>query len=262
MSNRATQAELLEQRIAENLQSQEIDLTTWIFQRLRINPPDQILELCCGTGSQTLPMLRKASEGRVVAVDVSQAALEALNGKTEQGESCRLTTVQGNLDDLPGILGRSGVIRRSFDLTFCAYGLYYSRDPNRVLNEIVSWLKPEGRIAVVGPYGPNNEALFDLVERSGATLGDAVVFSSSRFMLETVLPWASLHFESVRVSTMVNPVRWISPERVLTYWENTTFYDAQRRIAFEALLRQHFAEQGEFVNKKWVMMVEMQNARD
>jgi hypothetical protein len=80
-------------------------------------------------------------------------------------------------------------------------------------------------------------------------------------MLETVIPWAALQFETVRVSTMVNPVRWAAPERVLNYWGNTTFYDAARMPAFEALLKRHFAEHGEFVNDKWVMMVEMEDAR-
>jgi hypothetical protein len=60
---------------------------------------------------------------------------------------------------------------------------------------------------------------------------------------------------------MVNPVRWAAPERVLNYWENTTFYDAARKPAFEALLKGHFGEHGEFVNDKWVMMVEMEDAR-
>ena len=114
---------------------------------------------------------------------------------------------------------------------------------------------------MVGPYGPNNKQLFDLVEASGVTLSEAVLSSSGTFMLEAVIPWAALHFESVRVSTMVNPVRWATAERVLNYWKNTTFYDAARQPAFEALLDQHFAEHEKFVNEKWVMMVEMEDAR-
>jgi ubiquinone/menaquinone biosynthesis C-methylase UbiE len=262
MTSRATQADLLEQRIAENRHSQEVDLVAWIFERAKIEPSDQILELCCGTGGQTVRMLSSLSEnGRVVALDTSAAALETLTGRATGEVSSKLTTLQASLDELTPALERNGFRRPSFDLTFCAYGLYYSQDPRKTMDEALAWLKPEGRIVVVGPYGPNNRQLFDLVQASSVTLSESVLFSSAKFMLETVIPWATLHFESVKVSTMVNPVRWATPERVLNYWQNTTFYDAARRPAFEDLLQKHFAEDGQFVNEKWVMMVEMQDAR-
>jgi ubiquinone/menaquinone biosynthesis C-methylase UbiE len=262
MTNRATQAELLEQRIRENRASQEVDLAAWIFERVRVEPDDQVLELCCGTGGQTLGMLAALGEGgRLVALDVSSAALATLSEKVTGVDSTKLTTVEASLDELAQALERSGFRRPCFDLVFCAYGLYYSQDPKKTLDEALAWLKPGGRIVVAGPYGPNNKPLFDLVEASGSTLGDAVVFSSQRFMVETVIPWAVLRFESVRVSTMVNPIRWATPESVLNYWQNTTFYDSARQPAFEALLQRHFAEHGEFVNEKWVMMVEMRDAR-
>ena len=80
-------------------------------------------------------------------------------------------------------------------------------------------------------------------------------------MLETVLPWGAANFESVSINTMVNRVRWTAPEKVLNYWQNTTFYDARRRTEFELLLQQHFQTHTEFVNEKWVMMLEMTHAR-
>ncbi|MGB9073506.1 MAG: methyltransferase domain-containing protein [Terriglobales bacterium] len=262
MTNRATQAELLEQRIRENRASQEVDLAAWIFERVRVEPTDQVLELCSGTGGQTLRMLSSLGKrGRLVALDLSAAALATLTGKLSGADSGKLTTVEASLDELSQALERSGFRRPCFDLVFCAYGLYYSQDPKKTLDEILAWLKPGGRIVVAGPYGPNNKPLFDLIEASGVTLGDAVTFSSQFFMVETVIPWAALRFESVRVSTMVNPIRWAMPESVLNYWQNTTFYDSARQPAFEALLQRHFAEHGQFVNEKWVMMVEMRDAR-
>src|SRR5271165_4165281 len=82
MSSRATRPELLEQRIAENRASQEIDLATWIFERLPVRPEDQVLELCCGTGGQTLPFLERLGEsGSIVALDISSEALKTLAGK-------------------------------------------------------------------------------------------------------------------------------------------------------------------------------------
>jgi ubiquinone/menaquinone biosynthesis C-methylase UbiE len=262
MTNRATQAELLEQRIRENRTSQEVDLAAWIFERVRVEPEDHVLELCCGTGGQTLGMLSALGEaGRLVALDLSASALTTLTEKVSGADSAKLTTIEASLDELAQALERRGSRRPCFDLVFCAYGLYYSQDPKKTLDEALAWLKPSGRIIVAGPYGPNNKPLFDLVEASGVTLSEAVTFSSQQFMVETVIPWAALRFESVRVSTMVNPIRWATPESVLNYWQNATFYDSARQPAFEALLQRHFAEHGEFVNEKWVMMVEMHDAR-
>jgi ubiquinone/menaquinone biosynthesis C-methylase UbiE len=260
--SRATQADLLEQRIAENAASQEIDLATWIFERVQVQPEDQILELCCGTGGQTLPLLdRVGKSGRVVALDISAKALDTLRSKAGPANHGRLTLVESSIDSFSSALGHPQCQPGRFDLVFCAYGLYYSGDAQRTLEEARSWLTPEGRIVVVGPFGPNNQPLFDLVRASGATLAEAVTFSSERFMLQTVLPWSARYFAATAVHTMVNPVRWATPERVLNYWENTTFYDAEKRPAFERLLQEHFARHGVFVNEKWVMLVEMSRGR-
>jgi ubiquinone/menaquinone biosynthesis C-methylase UbiE len=260
MMSRATQAELLEQRIAENAAAQEIDLPTWIFERVKVSPGDQVLELCCGTGGQTLPMLdRVGDSGRVVAVDISKAALDTLAAKAG-ARSNRLTCVETSLENFPSALAQRE-IGGGFDLVFCAYGLYYSADAQRTLREAKAKLNSHGRVVVAGPFGPNNKQLFDLVRASGVTIAEPVVFSSEAFMLQTVLPWGAQEFASVAVHTMVNPVRWATPERVLNYWQNTTFYDASRRAEFERLLQAHFAEHGQFVNQKWVMLVEMSHGR-
>lgn len=261
MVSRATQAELLEKRIAENVASQEIDLAAWIFERVQVQPGFRILELCCGTGGQTLPLLERVGEaGHVVAVDISTAALHTLASKAAAFRS-RLTTVEASLDSFSPALRQAGVPQRGFDLIFCAYGLYYAADARRVLSEARGWLNPQGSIVVVGPFGPNNKALFDLVRNSGVTLSEPVTFSSERFMSEVVTPWAAENFERTSVHTMVNRVHWSTPERVLNYWQNTTFYDAEKRARFEELVHSHFTEHEAFVNKKWVMLVEMSHGR-
>jgi len=154
--SRATQSELLEQRIAENAAAQEIDLPKWIFERVKVSPGDQVLELCCGTGGQTLPILdRVGDSGRVVAIDISRAALDALTSKAG-ARSSRLTCVETSLESFSSAL-TAAEIRDGFDLVFCAYGLYYSADALRTLREARSKLRAHGRIVVAGPFGPNKQ---------------------------------------------------------------------------------------------------------
>jgi SAM-dependent methyltransferase len=262
MMSRATRPDLLEQRIAENASSQGIDLATWIFERVQVRPGEYVLELCCGTGGQTLSLLdRVGDDGRVVALDISQAALNTLTSKAGDRNGKRLICVEGSLENFSASLRKVGVQHDGFDLIFCAYGLYYSSDAQRTLQEARSQLKPEGRIVVAGPFGPNNKPLFDLVRASGVTIADNVVFSSESFMLQAVLPWGTRNFESISVHTMVNPVSWATPERVVNYWQNTTFYDPERRGDFAGLVQAHFAKLPVFVNEKWVMLVEMSHGR-
>jgi ubiquinone/menaquinone biosynthesis C-methylase UbiE len=262
MSSRAIQSELLEQRIAENAASQEIDLAAWIFDRTRLQPGEKVLELCCGTGGQSLKILELLGDsGHLVALDIARDALDSLASKVEEANASRLTLIEARLDDISSALRKSGFPLPSFDLIFCAYGLYYSANAEQTLNEALLWLNPGGRIVIVGPFGPNNKPLFDLVRDSGVTIPQPVIFSSEHFMVETVFPWAARNFESISVHTMVNRVRWQKLERVVNYWQNTTFYDPLRRAAFDTLLRDYFRQHSEFVNEKWVMLAEMADAR-
>jgi ubiquinone/menaquinone biosynthesis C-methylase UbiE len=261
MMSRATQTELLEQRIAENTASQEIDLATWIFERIQVRPGDRVLELCCGTGGQTLSLLELVGEaGQVVALDISRAALDTVTSKAAVNRD-RLVPIEANLDSFPSMLREARMQQGGFDLVFCAYGLYYAADARQILQEARSWLKPRGSIVVVGPFGPNNKPLFNLVCSSGIRLAEPVIFASERFMSQIVLPWAAENFEALSVQTMVNHVRWTTPEKVLNYWQNTTFYDAEKCAAFQELLHSHFVEHRAFVNEKWVMLVEMSRGR-
>ena len=260
--SRATQSELLEQRISENASAQTIDLASWIFERVHVRPGSQVLELCCGTGGQTLSMLdRVGDNGSVVALDISRAALDTLTSKAGSTNGKRLRCIEAGLENFSSALSQLEDQPHGFDLIFCAYGLYYSSDARRTLDEARSQLKPAGRIVVVGPFGPNNKPLFDLVRASGVAISELVVFSSESFMLQTVLPWGARNFESLSVHSMVNPVRWTTPERVQNYWQNTTFYDADKRENFERLVQDHFAKHPVFVNEKWVMLVEMSHGR-
>src|SRR5260370_28577701 len=104
MTSRATQAELLEQRIAENRASQEVDLVRWIFERIPVQESDQVLELCCGTGGQTLRMLSALGKrGRLYALDLARVALTTLVTSAAPVES-KLVAVQASLVRLSGAL--------------------------------------------------------------------------------------------------------------------------------------------------------------
>ena len=260
--SKAKNAGSLDQRISENLAGQSIDLVEWIFERLTIPADARILEVCCGTGGQTIRFLDKITEaGHVVAVDMSGEALDTLKAKVEDGDHSKVTLVESDMDALPQALAQAGPQAAKFDLAFCAYGLYYSKTPVHVLETIFRRLNAGGSIFIVGPYGPNNGPLFELVEESGVTIPSFVRYTSQDFMCDQVIPWSTRVFETVSIHTVVNSIQWDSPERVLNYWRNSTFFDPDKLQAMKKNVADHFDTHECFRNEKWIMMVEMKNAR-
>lgn len=262
LEKRAQKAALLDMRIEKNVVSQNVDLVEWIFERLHIEHGENVLELCCGTGMQTLEILKRIGEsGKVVALDISRQALDSISSKVETKDLERLTLVESDMDSIVNVLKSTKLGKIEFDKVFCAYGLYYSKNAEAVLHEARNRLSQNGSIIVVGPFGPNNGPLFNLLEKAGVVISDYVRFTSQNFMNDVVVPWAAGNFKTIRLHTVVNEVRWCFLDDVLSYWKSSTFYDENKLPTVSNLLEKQFTDYGEFVNKKWIMMVEMTDGR-
>jgi hypothetical protein len=137
--------------------------------------------------------------------------------------------------------------------------LYYSKKPKKVLSIAKKWLKSDGSIIVVGPFGPNNKSLFSFLRSCGVRIPDFVKYSSQDFMGMEVIPWATLNFHKIQIFTMLNDIRWQSPQNLLSYWKNSTFFDQFYEPVVEKTITEHFNKNPVFINQKWVMMVVMEN---
>jgi hypothetical protein len=112
---------------------------------------------------------------------------------------------------------------------------------------------------IVGPYGPNNEPLFRLLTECGVTISEYIRFTSQDFMQSVVIPWGLLNFSALSIRILENKIVWNSPENVLSYWKNTTFYEPGKKGKVQKQLQNHFLRDIMFVNEKWVMLVIMNN---
>ncbi|MBW1728595.1 MAG: methyltransferase domain-containing protein [Deltaproteobacteria bacterium] len=244
INKRAVDADCLHQRILKNTEYQKINLVEWIFERLHLDPGSRVLELCSGTGNQTLRMIELVgTKGFVVATDISEDALRQLREKVDKKLSGCFTTVAASMDELQNALEKSGLEKHRFDMVFCAYGLYYSTNAEQVLEDNLYRLKNDGRMVVVGPFGPNNDPLFKVLEES------------------VVVPFACRRFTRNTIHTLVNPVEWKSPDDVIQYWRNTTFFDEKKLDTVQRNVQEHFERNDNFINEKWVMMIVMGGKR-
>lgn len=255
---KAAGADLLERRIAGNAGGQEINFNDWVFKGLKIKKGMKILELCCGTGAQTLLFLKAIGEkGKIVGIDISREALDILAAKIGQKQRKNALLLKSGIDSLSKTLLNSGIKPNSFDLIFCSYGLYYSSNAQETLEQARRFLASSGEIIIVGPFGKNNNQLFGLLESAGVKIPPYVMHTSRDFMYDVVIPWATDNFKSVCTNTIVNRVRWTSADQILGYWKNTTFYFPEKLRVFKDAVNDHFGSNKDFINEKWVMKVRM-----
>lgn len=254
---RAKSTTCLDQRIGAYAGSQGVDLNEWIFTETRAPKGGTVLELCCGTGMQTVHLAEQVgSTGRVIVVDASQEALnKTVQRCADKQLAAEIIPIQGELDDVAKLLARQGVALDSLDMCFCAYGLYYAKDVSRLLEVLQNHLSPSGTLVVVGPYGRNNDELYDLLTLAGVSISEYVLNSSRDFMPMTVTPRLANAFSLLTIRTVCNEVVWLTAEEVLSYWRNTTFYDKAKEATVAAMLNTHFALHGKFINRKWIMSV-------
>ncbi|MFC1821077.1 class I SAM-dependent methyltransferase [Thermodesulfobacteriota bacterium] len=251
----------LKGRIDAN-RGQQTDLNQWVFEKLRLQKGWRVLELCCGTGAQTNYLVKGVGiQGHVHALDISADAIENVNKTLGEQYDDRMTILEADIDDFTGRLAEQGLVESYFDLIFCSYGLYYCSNIQKTLGDMERWLKPTGKMAIVGPFGPNNKPLYDLLRENGVTPSDYVLHTSSTFMTEDVISWAVEKFEQVSIHSLVNPVVWESPQILMTYWKSSTFFDDTKRHAVQDHVEKHFQQRDTFINEKWVMLLIAENKR-
>jgi len=254
---RAKETGLLEKRINQNMSYQKFDFLKWIFDRIKVEPDSKIIELCSGTGSQTSYLLDKVGKGgQVVAVDISSESIKILKAKPREVDHSKLVTIVSDIDNLDPALRNKGFSAQCFDLAFCAYGLYYSKDVLNTLKVIKNWLKPKGRIVIVGPFGSNNSPLFNMLENGGVRIPSYVKYTSGEFMIKDVLSWITNNYQVTYIHTTVNRIIWNKTEDIIEYWESTTFYDSDKLSMVKKLIDNHLYKYQSFVNEKHIMMIE------
>jgi len=252
-----TSTDKLAQRIKENKSAQSLNFNEWIFSQFQIDSGSCVLELCCGTGSQSVVINDLIGpRGDLVLLDASRKAVDTVKEKI--GTDKRIYLCRG-LDDL---LVDDTLEEKQFDLIFCSYGLYYAQDVEGLLKNLKGLLGPQGKIVIVGPYGPNNGELFDLLKDNGVELDEKVAFSSGPFMTEVVRPFSRNHFEQTLEHVTQNVQKWSSVEHLMQYWQNTTFYDAGRAEAVRAALEKEFERDNQFLVTKHIMFLEMSQKKE
>jgi ubiquinone/menaquinone biosynthesis C-methylase UbiE len=240
------------QRIKSHAQYGSHDLEEWAFSFLELTEGLKILELGCGSGKQSIPLAdRVGNQGRVLAVDISQDALDTLlREASAQQLANRIDLLRAELDDIGVHLDAE-----QFDRALSCYALYYARDQNSVLRHIHNALKPRGIFFFCGPGKDNNAELkeFHYALAGENTSGES---SATKFMSETGQQLAREIFTTVNVSTFENTLRFVSAEDLYLYWRSYNLYERGLDYKFRAEADKYFGRHEVFETSKRVIGVQ------
>jgi len=119
------------------------EITQTMLNMAGISKDMRVLDLACGTGSQTLATAeRVGSGGLVVANDISETMLEVTRDRVSGTGLKNVETLCCAAEDLPPMA-------QSFDAAICRLGLMLFPEPESALSAVNQALKPMARLAAL-----------------------------------------------------------------------------------------------------------------
>ena len=172
----ATYVHGYEARESERLEDQARILEALLHEGTIYPPGSRVLEAGCGTGAQTVALVRRSPQARFVSVDLDAVSLARAQARLRAAGIASVELQQADLRALP-------FPAASFDHVFVCFVLEHLREPVAALRALARLLRPGGTLTVIeGDHGsvlihPESAALREavdgLVELQARVGGDA-----------------------------------------------------------------------------------------
>ena len=231
-----------------------------LFDLLKIQPNDDVLDLGCGTGHIS-SLIRDKTSGKVVGVDPSEGMIEKAHNKFSHQDISFHVCFAEQLD-----------YQNEFDVIFCNSALQWFVNPPKALKACHNSLKINGRMAIQAPakdnYCPNFLRAIDEVKNHKATQEVFKHFAQPWFFRNNAREYTEL-FENagfkVKKSTIDEVATYHTIEEAYKIFEsgaaagylNQDYYStklSQEYIdAFRNIVRDSFEKQAD--NKKQVKLI-------
>ena len=142
-------------------------------ERAGLRPGEFVLDVCCGAGSSAIPAARAVGPaGRVIAVDIAEAALAA--GR-QRAQAEGLQNVEFRAADFEQVYFRDA----SFDAVICVFGIFFLPDMTAALKKMWRYLRAGGRVVIAtraeGMLEPASGLFWSAVRRERPELEQSFV---------------------------------------------------------------------------------------
>jgi len=126
-----------------------------ILEQIEIKPDFVAADFGSGSGSFSIALAKKLSEGLVYAIDIQEEPLSVLQGTARAEGLTNIRTILSDLEDPKG----STLSEETLDLVLIVNLLFQVENKEGVLREAKRVLKPGGKVLIIdwkkdSPFGP------------------------------------------------------------------------------------------------------------
>jgi len=240
-------SKFLDAREGINKKFSSFDFDAWFKEELFcLGSKYNAIDVCCGRGKQIKEILNVWPNINVSGLDISPDSVEYLKILSKN--------IIGICSSASDYFVGNEEIKESFDLITAFYGLYYIKNQEEILDNIYKSLCKNGHFIVCGPYGENNHQLYALLS-DFQEIDEFVIHTSRDYMDIVVFPYLAKLGMEIKVKTKVNTISYDSPNAVVDYLINTTFFDRNNIDNIREKLNKHFSNNSVFSIDKHIKML-------